>query len=141
MSQAIKIREAKLEDVAFIMATWLRSFYSDMKHPKPPRAMYFKNHHQIIEFNQHRFNAWVACSETDEDLIFGYLVFDENSIIQFGYIKEVYRKLGIFTKLVKHLKGESKDLEYSHHTKDCYYFSSKYNLIFNPYSFYGAHNE
>lgn len=141
MSQPIKIREAILEDVPFIMATWLRSYLSDMKHPKPARPIYFKRHHELIERNQHRFNAIIACSQDDENLILGYIVYDEKDVIQYAYVKEVYRKLGVFTKLLIHLKGESKDIEYSHHTKDCYYLSSKYNLKFNPYSFYGVDHE
>ena len=115
----------------FILNSWLNGYYAQSK-VRPSKDIFFKEHQALIKKCLERSSILVAVFEEDEDTFFGYLVHNK-SVVHWMSVKTPYQKRGIATALVNEL-GKS-HLEFSHYTPAVGFFR-KFNLSFNPYSFY-----
>lgn len=98
--QEVKIRAAKPSDIAFIYATWLRSYRSDNDFAASMRSsIYFAFYRTVIDQLLMDSKVSVAYLSDDPDIIFGYCV-SNGEVLHYVYVKEAFRKLGIAHKLI-----------------------------------------
>jgi GNAT superfamily N-acetyltransferase len=131
-----KIRQAKGNDLNFIYSTWLRSYKHDSPVTKQiKRDLFFKEHQRLIDkiFMRPNINIYMACKDDDEDLVFGYIVYEPKTI-HFIYVKESFRKLGIGKRLLGCLPTLN-DVEASHLTYSLIelWNAGKLKVNYNPY--------
>ena len=142
----IKIREATIEDVSFVTATWLNSQWSqghifNKKVKGRPiktvtKTIFFDNHARIINQILEVSNCYVCCAEDDDDLLYGYIVFSKPNIIHFAYVKGAFRRLGIFDMMIREFFPEDIKLTFTQDTKYTPAVAKEYEMEFNPYEFY-----
>lgn len=84
-------------------------------------------------FKRADINIFVACKEDDEDLIFGYIVFEPKTI-HFAYVKEAFRRVGVGRKLLGCLPSLD-GVEASHLTYSLIelWNAGKLSINYNPY--------
>lgn len=128
------IRKAKPEDVDYITATWLNSVYEQCKRDMK-KSVFMPNHNKLIKERLPLMRCLVACNPEDQDQIYGYIVFNRPSVVHFAYTKGVFRKLGVFKKLLDAAEIK-KDIEATHKGPMFKTLESKLTLVFNPYKFY-----
>jgi GNAT superfamily N-acetyltransferase len=138
----ISIRNYKEEDKAFVISTWLKSFYTNMPsykvnsryYIKPESNEFYKFHSKVVQsvLEKPLTTVLIACNEEDENQIFGYIIYDENCM-HWLYVKQVYRRNGIGTRLLK--EADFFDCKIATHlSNDFGYFSKLFSQIkYNPY--------
>lgn len=126
------IREIKDEDHAFILSTWLKSYYDLMVGHKPPKFIFFKEHQKAIKGCIKEGS--ILCNDEDPDQIIGYVV-HSGTTLHYIYVKNVFRNLKLARQLLDSKKFES----YTHHTS--YMNKLKLSLIYNPYLFKEGNND
>lgn len=99
--EEIVIREAKTEDRAFIIHSWLTSFYGQSYFTKAiPKDLYFKMHRGVITrlLGRETSETIMAVSREDEDVIAGFLVTEvvmDYRVAHYVYVKRAFNGLGI----------------------------------------------
>ena len=128
----IRIRGAIPSDINFIYATWLRSYrYGSTTGRSVQNTIFFPEYNKVIDNLLSKSTVLVACLDTDNEVIFGYLVYEANTI-HYCFIKESFRGLGIMNKLIT-------SLIFKYHTHETYLgegLIKKYHLIYNPFLLY-----
>jgi len=134
----LSLRPITIEDESFIYSSWLKSYRNSDFGSLMSNATYFKFTQLIIERILSRASVVVACDEKDSQTILGYIVSEpsgSNQVVQYVYVKEIYRNLGLAKHLLDHVT-ESKPFTYTHHTRAISTLLSKKklpNATFNPY--------
>lgn len=128
MSLPIAIRRARAYDVPFIFSSWLRS-YKACRDRHVAQAVYFKEHHKLIDALLRDATVLVATPQDDPDTILGWSV-KSGDTLHYVYVKEAFRRLGIGKALVG---------EFDQHSHLTPYFvkwleHTKYISIYNPYA-------
>ena len=103
----LKYRMATAEDFAFVHNSWLESSWYQYK--KVPNAKNLMS--QRIKDILTASSAIVCSDEQEPESIYGYIVFDSTAV-HWTYVKYVFRKKGIATKLVDLLPDTI--VEYTH---------------------------
>ena len=134
----IKIREFKEEDKNFILSSFLKNYYSSMPGFKPESEVFFPNHQKQLEklYSNGDIVVVVACLDDDEDLIIGYAIFGLDKTLHYVLVKESYKKMGMATRLIRHVIKDRKELVVSHYVPNCQILKRKFKLIYNPYKFF-----
>ena len=99
----VRIRNVKDEDIAFIYATWLRSYRESGILPKRVRKhIFFTAYGMILDnlLTAKNTQIIIACRPEDEDTILGYIVF-EKQILHYIYVKELFQGYKIGNELYK----------------------------------------
>jgi hypothetical protein len=120
----LSIRPGCGADHSFILATWLRSF----RHGSPfarrlVDAVFYANHHPLVESLVARSTVSVATLEDDPNVILGYLVTEKQGpqhVLHFAYVKKEFRRMRVLTQLLEEsaLPAELKGVDVSHPTFD-----------------------
>lgn len=138
-SLPITVRVASQSDIGFIFNSWLKSYKGGglFTYDIPP-AVYFTEHHKILERLLKRSTVIVACDSQDPTLIYGYLIAEEIEgfpVLHFCYVKNTFRGFGISNILLACLKIEmNSPLFISHMTKAFKMrLMHKFHIIYNPY--------
>ena len=127
-----RIRSSTKNDVSFVYATWLKSYKYDSPLTKFTKSELFYNQHQkILDRLLLKAKVNVACDQNDEDLIFGYIVFEPH-VIHYIYVKEPFRGYGIATKLLEAIEGSYQASHLTYSLLDLW-SAKKINCEFNPY--------
>lgn len=131
MNPKWNIREASPNDVEFIYATWLNSYHYDSWTKHTQKSIFFNNYKKVIDHILLDAKTLVACDINDTNVIYGYLVYDEN--LHYLYVKESFREFGIAKSLVaKAFKDQS--FQCTHKTrKSVPILRKKPNIIYNPF--------
>ena len=133
----IRIRKATEADVPFIFSSWLKSVRNSGYSYGVPNAVFFSEHHKVIERLLKTCDVYVACSETDVADIYGYICAEKVDgllVIHFVYVKHTYRRLGIGAMLLNTLEHNPTSAAlYTHMTKTGKLLEAKYNLVYSPY--------
>lgn len=133
----IRIRKATETDVNFIFSSWLKSIRNSGYSYGVPNAVFFSEHHKVIERLLKTCTVNIACSESDVSDIYGYIcseVVDGLTVIHFVYVKHTYRRLGIGNMLLNSIEHNSKAASlYTHMTKQGKLLEAKFNLVYSPY--------
>jgi GNAT superfamily N-acetyltransferase len=134
----IKLREAKEEDKNLILNSFLKSYFSTMTGYKPESEVFYPCHQKALERLVKNGSCIfvVAASEEDEDIIYGWACFGLDKTLHYVFVKELYQKMGIGTRLIRHMMKDKKDLTVSHWNKNCAILKRKFKLKYNPYKFY-----
>ncbi len=131
------IRPALPEDMAFVMATFLRGlYYGDTWYQQVPKDIFMDYYAKAaaIAWKSPQIRITVACLKEDSNIILGYSITsaDEKALV-WMFVKSAWRKQGIGKSLlpanlecVTHLSTLGKSLIQEKLS----------NVIFNP--FYGA---
>lgn len=126
------VRPAKPSDIAFIYATWLNSYHYDSWTRSTQKNVFMNNYKLVIDQLLEKAEVLIACTDIDEDVILGYLVYEPN-ILHYCFVKEAFRAFGIATDLVKH-SGEVNPI-ITHRTKMILPMI-KDRYVFNPFKLY-----
>jgi len=105
-------------DLNFVYNSFLKSFRGALINKKISNTVYFKNEQKILteHIQNPEAKIIIACNPDDETQIYGYLIynFTENSI-WWAYIKEAFRRFGVFKKLLIESKLDvTKPIIYRH---------------------------
>lgn len=138
MHSEVETRDAYLEDVSFIFATWLKSYrYSSSFAKKISNEIYYARHHLVIDLILKRTGSkvLVAHPKGEPDVILGYVVTEKQTdgaeVVHYTYVKKPFRQMGIAAALWKNLT--KKDYIITHYTTDADWLVKKYNLTYDPY--------
>lgn len=134
MIDFIEVRPAKLEDLDFIYATWLKSYrHSSQFAKKLTNAIFFDMHHKVIDgFIARGGLVSIAHPKGEPDVILGYICTEPDlPVLQYIYVKKPFRKMGIAKTLYKTSKEPSL---FTHWTTDTDWIVKKLTtLTYNPY--------
>lgn len=128
------IRQMLDSDVNFILSTWLKSYYEELKRNGnkgviyPKDDVFFQGHQNRIKEALKRSTCLICTTQEDESQICGWIVFEPETI-HFCYVKNPLRRFGVAKKLLSHASARS----YSHHTKYSRYLNM--GLAYDPYKF------
>jgi hypothetical protein len=138
----IQIRDYRLDDRNFILATWLRGlYYGETLYKEIPKDIFMENYHAILEhyLNRPDVKIKVACLKDDPDIILGYtttrtvtIFGDPIQVLDWAFTKSAWRSIGIAKSL---LPGNLR--AFTHATKSGMSIAkTKYpQLIYNPFLF------
>lgn len=87
-------------DAGFIVDSMPKEVYFDAKESRKGRVhkKWFEDYHQYLLGLFKTADIYIATTQDDPNFILGYSIFSE-SMIEFVYVKEAYRKQGIGTML------------------------------------------
>lgn len=130
------IREAKPDELNFVYATWLNSYYADSYLGKSCRkTIFYQEYPSIIDAILNRPLTKIIIAEL-ESVILSYLVF-EPKILHYLFTKEIYRKQGVAKSLYKKAFDDKAPLAFTHTTREGESFlTSRPELTFNPFKLY-----
>lgn len=98
--EEISIRDLIPDDSAFIIDSWLRSYFGHSYFAQEiPKAVFFRSHCELIKKLILRGSVKVAVKREDPDIILGYIAFEKEKL-HYIYIKESFRGFGICRKLL-----------------------------------------
>lgn len=145
-----EIRAATQADRPLIFATWLRAYRHGSHFPRRiPDAVFFEEHHSVIEELLERSDVRVAFPSGEPEVILGWSVVEVLEpkadgeaapvAVHFVYVKPAFRRAGVARSLLAHvdrLEQAGSPVLYSHET-----FPLKLDRIaahvdrwtFNPY--------
>ena len=133
----ITIRDADPADVSFIFSSWLKSFRKGELCQGVDNAIYYSEHHKVIERILRRSTVKIACNPQDPSQIMGYLVYEKLDgiwVFHYCYVKHTFRNLGVARELARAAEHDFKTLAIaSHKTYFAEKILSKYELIYHPY--------
>lgn len=135
------IRKITEADFPFIYSSWLHSYKDSSDFAKRiNREIFYQFHHKVVERILLRPTTigMVACAETDQDLIYGYAIFEsiaDQDIFHYIYVKKAFGgKFGISENLLKAAPFSiDKKVYASHMTYKGRKLIDKFGLIYCPY--------
>ena len=123
MSQGSSHRSAVPADIPFIVHTW-KTYVHDTQFswsdPTEFHRFFLPRIHQLLEASK----TLVACSDSDSDLIQGFIVVNGKTLHAL-YVKSIFRGMGIASGLLSSFPGLKQSSCWSPSLK-------KLNLKFNP---------
>lgn len=126
------VRKPTKDDIPFIYATWLNSFYYDSWVKSILKSVYFENYKKIIDYVLQSASIIIACSNDDPNVIFGYLV-HEPGVAHYCFVKDHFRRFGIAKDLYSKAFDPDEKISFTHRTR---YLNklliNRNNLVFNP---------
>jgi len=102
-SRLYAIRDFKFEDTSFIMATFLRGlYYGDSWFSEMPKDVFMDNYKRVAAalLANPKVHVKVACLKDDEDVILGYSILQDGDVVNWVFVKSVWRKQGIGRSLL-----------------------------------------
>ena len=122
------IRDYRPEDLNFILATWLNSYYESMCDFRPRKNSFYKHHEELIKLKLPQCTVKVMCNSEDPDQVMGYIV-TEGEVLHYLYVKSLFRGYGF----AKALLEQNPTTASSHITKQLWHVIKEPN--YNPYLF------
>lgn len=98
------IRPANKDDIPFIYATWLNSYYHDSWARSVKKTIYFDNYKHVIDQLLQDSEVKVACLPENTNVILGFLV-EQLNIVHYCFVKEAFRRMGVAKSLFDHEKA------------------------------------
>lgn len=96
----IKIRDAKINDQAFIYSSFLKGlYYGNDFYRSIDKDIFMKEYKKVLEHLLIKRQCKVACLTDDEDVVIGYSIF-ESGILDYVFVKPVWRKIGVAKDLI-----------------------------------------
>ena len=126
MSEGYVLRPMADGDRAFIINSWLKSYYDTPHVHWVPEGTYYRFYHDRVQQVLDRCGATIACNEEDASQIFGWVCRDGKTI-HYVYVKQPYRTMGIAHTLIGQAAG---DIVCTHWTRICE--QSKVTLRYKP---------
>lgn len=102
-SDLIALREATPDDTPFIIATWKHGLYFGVPFFRHMHRKTF-DHHMVPAIsnalNHSATSCFVACLVEDPNVIIGYSVISQSTILDWVYVKANWRQIGVARSLV-----------------------------------------
>lgn len=134
MNEEFKIREARGDDLPFLLNSYIRSYRKAPMNQRVPDSLYFDFHPDVAKQLLKRSSVLVACDLQFDNQLYGYIMFepvgDDFACVHWMYVKAIYRRLGVATDLIKALNR--KISYYTHFNDNCKFFG-KYDLKYVPW--------
>jgi len=142
----VQIRAAKKDDIQFITANWGHSYRDAPFVRGVPNSVYWFYHHKIMETLLPRSTVLIACNAEDPNQILAFLcaeMWDTCLVIHYIYVKKIYQKVGLATRLVNAMKESERPshIQYTSKTQDIFPIERKMKergMTYNPYLLYAA---
>lgn len=96
----IKVRAFKKADEKYVLATWKRTLKDDPTCAWVPDKIYFAEYNPRCDKTLRNKCCLVAVSTENPDFIVGWLCYDDN-VLHYAFVRDEYRKLGVFKALAK----------------------------------------
>lgn len=131
MNLIIKPGNASVKN--FIFSSWIKCYLGTVEAELmgKPKATKFMHDFITEKFNEGVSVSYVGDDETDE--VYSYVVFDpKEKKILFGYTKSVYRRDGLFNRLITDSKLNDFDFCFIFNGALTRAISQKYNLTYKP---------
>lgn len=130
----IELRPALQRDLPFIFACWLRSYRHGSQFAKKiSNSTFYTWHHRLIEgIIKRGAQVRIAHPKGDPDTILGFScveTFEDRPLIQYVYIKKIFRGMGITKLLVPELTENARFT----HLMSKMNLEKHPNLEYNPY--------
>ena len=129
----INLRPATAKDVSFIFNSWLKSYRSSNFARNIANEVFFAEHHKVIEELVKTEQVTVACSTTDENELYGYIVAgytQEIFTLHYIYVKHSFRSMGVGTMLLNSFEHNPETASVcTHWTRICDKLSPRYGMI------------
>lgn len=134
------VRGLLSSDLNFIRSSWLKSYAISHFRKYMNPQVYYSEHSDIVNSILPNCEVLIAVDPEDINHIYSYVVFEmcgDILIIHYAYTKEIYRRFGFCSKLIKMIKEASpKRVFISTHANEFFPFlEKKFSLIYNPYQF------
>jgi hypothetical protein len=130
-------RSMQETDSNFIYNSWLKSFRNGTMTKNVPNAIYFTNHHKIIDKLLRTAKTIVCCNTEDPSIIYGFInyeIVDDQFVLHYVYVKHTYRKLGIAKNLLAQTGHSFEKLGcYTHQTQFMIAQEESLKLVYHPY--------
>lgn len=118
----IIVRDARPADLNFVRSSWLDSYSQSALGHAMGATLYYERWEPRISHILQRARTLIACLATDEDVILGYLVYEDHDepIAHYIYVKRDLRRGGVATELLRGLARHPPPRRYfaSHMTSD-----------------------
>lgn len=104
---SMAIREGQESDYPFIFNSFLKSFRASPVNENVADKVFFSKTHDKMEdyLNSPDIKMFIACSPSEPNTIYGYIVGTEDKLI-YAYVKQTRRRLTVATKLAQKLFGK-----------------------------------
>lgn len=140
------VRPGCENDLNFIRNSWIKSHATSDFRRYMTKQVYFDNHTSLVNSLVPYCKAAIACDEEDANHIFAYVVyesFNDVLIIHYTYTKEVYRGLGIASKIIETIKNSvpHKVVMATHANEMFPFLERKHKLLYNPYLLWRKRDE
>ncbi len=129
------IRPALPSDIAFIYATWLRSYRKDsLIGANCGTDIYFQSYARIMDglLASPKVEVLIAALKEDEDIIIGYLV-AEPGVLHYVFVKDAFRKLGVARSLYEASFPDTNFTTHTHWTRTASPIIQTLKLDYNPF--------
>lgn len=138
------VRKAIPEDIPFIYSSWLNSYkYDSTVGFSVRKGLFFSEYRTILDYilSQSDTKVLVACDPDYPNTIFGYLVYQPNTI-HYAFTKESFRNLGIQTSLYNAAELGAGAVYYTHSTYSLRDMIHNHpDLVYDPFRLYRRSNE
>ena len=114
----VAVRPIRESDLEFITDSWLRCDRDS--HLDTPHQEYFETQRTVIKRLLGVSKCAVVCDEDDADQIYGYAVWEQHAkgpILHFAYVKDAFRRLGVFRRLWMVFNPNDKVVTLTHRSK------------------------
>ena len=125
-------------DLNFIRNSWLKSYaLSNFRRYMTPQV-YYSEHSDLVNDLLPKASTLLACDPEDETHIYAYICFElcgDVLVIHYCYVKELYRKLGLASKLISLIQDSaSSSVTIATHANELFPpLEKKFRIIYNPY--------
>lgn len=137
----VYIREARVDDVNFIINSWIKSFEKYMY--LVPKPMYYAGQRKLITRVMARGKCFVASNHENRDQIFGWIIYEsiaDTEVLHYVYVKHPYRRYGIGNQLLQIMRRDNSiPCIATSITPYLDYVKKKWNIVYNPYLLLGDH--
>lgn len=99
-----KIRDFVQEDIDFIHNSWITSFYHFFKNKGIDKNWFCAAQDSLIKtMLSNNGRAKIVCQKSDEEQIFGYIVYELPNIVHWIYVKKIYRMNGLAMAMLENV--------------------------------------
>lgn len=100
MLDQITIRNAKVEDQAFIFSSFLKgNYYGNEWFRSIDKSVFMTKYKQVLIQLLIKSECKIACMKEDQDQVLGYAIY-QPGILHYVFVKPAFRKFGIAKMLV-----------------------------------------
>lgn len=125
MTEPVAYRAATPDDLRFILSSWVRAFAWQRKTPEGMTPRHYRAALRATIgdiLRRPTTRVAVACNPHNHNLVWGWAAFEDGPtpVLHFVYVKELFRGLGIGSKLVEIARdGRPGVMRYSYRTPAC----------------------
>jgi len=133
-------RNATPEDLPFVLNSWVESYGvgSPMTVHIPKSIFYPAQRMMIMRLMRDLHDLRIACLADDPAVIVGFIMARHRNVLDYIYVKEHFRRMGVARAMVADLGIDMNDCLCTHHTYKSIMLAPKWRgLQYNPYLLFG----